>query len=203
MAVGQIDPARLEGDALTRWYLRSPTEIEEERHQTSNHEYNTFFSRPFERSSFQEHSHDQKGRLNEYLPVSRMRPVEGDWLAAQVDAKSGSPPRQFRPVPTAPRRFWDYWGFQGCQNCHGYKPGTLPPILSPRSGDGSGGYGNSARRGEWSDRPQCNLQFESDRKICQAAKSPRCWENQTKRLGHCSATGEVGTPPLTFGPPGR
>ncbi len=31
MAYGQIDPARLDGDALTRWYLRSPADIEEER----------------------------------------------------------------------------------------------------------------------------------------------------------------------------
>lgn len=27
----QIDPARLEGEALRRWYLRSPDEIEQER----------------------------------------------------------------------------------------------------------------------------------------------------------------------------
>ena len=30
MADGQIDPARLNGDALTQWCLRSPAEIEEE-----------------------------------------------------------------------------------------------------------------------------------------------------------------------------
>ena len=30
MAYGQIDPARLNGDALTQWYLRSPADIEEE-----------------------------------------------------------------------------------------------------------------------------------------------------------------------------
>jgi hypothetical protein len=33
MAFGQIDPARLEGDALTRWCLRSPADIEEEKRQ--------------------------------------------------------------------------------------------------------------------------------------------------------------------------
>ena len=31
MAYGQIDPARLQGEALRRWYLRSPAEVEEER----------------------------------------------------------------------------------------------------------------------------------------------------------------------------
>jgi hypothetical protein len=30
MAYSQVDPARLQGDALTRWYLRSPADIEQE-----------------------------------------------------------------------------------------------------------------------------------------------------------------------------
>jgi hypothetical protein len=30
MAIGQISPAHLEGEALRRWYLRSPNEIEQE-----------------------------------------------------------------------------------------------------------------------------------------------------------------------------
>jgi len=44
MAFGQIDPARLEGDALNRWYLRSPAEIEEERRQAASRAYDAFFS---------------------------------------------------------------------------------------------------------------------------------------------------------------
>jgi hypothetical protein len=43
MAFGQIDPARLEGDALTRWYLRSPADIEEEKRQRAEQAYNAFF----------------------------------------------------------------------------------------------------------------------------------------------------------------
>lgn len=34
MAFGQVDPARLEGEALRRWYLRSPDEIDDERKPT-------------------------------------------------------------------------------------------------------------------------------------------------------------------------
>ena len=51
---------------------------------------------------------------------------------------------------------------------------------NPRSGRSDGSAGPSDR---WSNRLQCNQQFETDRKICQKAKSPQCWENQNKRLG--------------------
>lgn len=43
MAYGQIDPARLEGDALTRWYLRSPDNIEQERQEAAAQRYQDFF----------------------------------------------------------------------------------------------------------------------------------------------------------------
>ena len=45
MAFGQIDPARLEGEALRRWYLRSPQEIEEEHRANEVRAYDAFFSR--------------------------------------------------------------------------------------------------------------------------------------------------------------
>jgi len=43
MAYGQIDPARLDGDALTRWYLRSPADIEQERQVSAAQRYADFF----------------------------------------------------------------------------------------------------------------------------------------------------------------
>lgn len=43
MAFGQTDPARLEGEALRRWYLRSPAEIENERRKASEKAYDAFF----------------------------------------------------------------------------------------------------------------------------------------------------------------
>lgn len=51
MAVGRIDPARLEGDALTRWYLRSSADIEEERRQGAEQAYNAFFGQSGETPS--------------------------------------------------------------------------------------------------------------------------------------------------------
>jgi hypothetical protein len=43
MAYGEIDPARLEGNALTSWYLRSPTDIEQERQAAATQRYADFF----------------------------------------------------------------------------------------------------------------------------------------------------------------
>lgn len=43
MAYGQIDPARLDGDALTNWYLRSPADIEAERQAAAAQRYGDFF----------------------------------------------------------------------------------------------------------------------------------------------------------------
>lgn len=43
MAVEQIDPGTLEGDALRRWYLRSPADIEQERQGAAAQRYQDFY----------------------------------------------------------------------------------------------------------------------------------------------------------------
>jgi hypothetical protein len=43
MPDGSIDPGSLEGDELTRWYLRSPAEIEQERQAAAAKRYQDFF----------------------------------------------------------------------------------------------------------------------------------------------------------------
>jgi|GEM_PF-1585259 len=43
MADSQIDPARLDGDALTQWYLRSPDHVEQERQDAATQRYRDFF----------------------------------------------------------------------------------------------------------------------------------------------------------------
>lgn len=78
--------------------------------------------------------------------------------------------------------------------------GPFSPGSSFRRG---GSEGSSVPRPSWSGRPQCNQQFEADRKICQKAKSPECWESSNKRLGHCRHTSKVSIPPLRFGASGR
>lgn len=43
MPDGPIDPATLQGDALTNWYLRSPDDIERERQSAAAQHYDAFF----------------------------------------------------------------------------------------------------------------------------------------------------------------
>jgi len=45
MAFGQIDPSRLEGDDLRRWYMRSPADIDQERQQAAAQRYQDFFGK--------------------------------------------------------------------------------------------------------------------------------------------------------------
>lgn len=44
MAQGQIDSARLESEALRRWYLRPPADIEKERQAAALQRHHDFFS---------------------------------------------------------------------------------------------------------------------------------------------------------------
>jgi hypothetical protein len=43
MAERQIDPSRLQGEALQRWYLRSPQDLEQERQAAAAQRYDDFF----------------------------------------------------------------------------------------------------------------------------------------------------------------
>ena len=45
MAFSPVDPASLQGEALSRWYLRSPAEIEQERQAAQARKYDAFFGR--------------------------------------------------------------------------------------------------------------------------------------------------------------
>jgi hypothetical protein len=45
MPARQVDPARLDGEALARWYRRSPQEVEQEREMASRRAYDAFFVR--------------------------------------------------------------------------------------------------------------------------------------------------------------
>ncbi|WP_337185320.1 HNH endonuclease signature motif containing protein [Phenylobacterium sp.] len=47
-----VDPASLEGEALRRWYLRTPDEIDAERRATADQRYQDFYNRPHVESDF-------------------------------------------------------------------------------------------------------------------------------------------------------
>jgi hypothetical protein len=212
MAFGQVDPARLEGEALRRWYLRSPDDTEDERKRAATMAYDNFFSHPRAgRTSHAAAKADEQGD----------RPYEVDWNTAGPNrwrgmaAKSNTAPKaqrhsvhdgQVQLAAAAPRGFWDYWGFRGCQNCHGYTPGTLPPIgghspyppgYSPRSGN-PGGSSSQPRKDK---HPQCEMQERQDRGVCAQQPTERtkavCNETATERRVWCdSHDGEIGKPRL-------
>lgn len=218
MAYGQIDPARLDGDALTRWYLRSPADIEEEKRQAASRAYDAFFSQPDEpQSDGGPEAASQPAAASTDAGLSH-----ADVIWRQIGPNRLWGERASMPMPVsdtdtsgfqlAAATFpaWGRWPINGCINCHnpqtgdllpGSSPAPSPPVFSPR--DGGAGGGSSSRRGEWSDKPQCNQQFNNDRRICQRAKSPKCWENQMERLATCNRTDLIGIPQLGFGPPGR
>ena len=218
MAYSQIDPARLDGDALTRWYLRSPADIEQEKREAASRAYDAFFSRPDDPQS-------DGGREAASMPAAASNDTnstDADVVWRQIGPNRLRGERASEPMPVsdgdtggfrlAAATFpaWGRWPINGCINCHNPRTGDLlpgsvpapsPPMFSPR--DGGAGGGSSSRRGEWSDKPQCNQQFNNDRKICQRAHSSLCWENQMKRLETCDKTDLIGIPQLGLGPPGR
>ena len=214
MTYGQVDPARLQGDALRRWYLRTPAEIEGERAAAAERAYNTFFSQPSSRapSDFGNTARSATAPAQNDLGTLGTTPAAGlDQQYRAGDDKPFSPGVEARDsyvqlAATSPG-FWDYWSPRGCANCHGYTPGTLPPVggqspfppgYSPRAGGGSGQGGS---RPERRDKKECDLQYDSDSQICGRLPSPRdvaiCKGTASERYAHClRPDGTIGFPRL-------
>ena len=58
-----------------------------------------------------------------------------------------------------------------------------------------------AGAGKWSDKAQCDEQYEKDCEKCRSIK-PRlemCWSSASERLAYCGRTGETGKPSLLTG----
>lgn len=199
MAPGQIDPARLEGDALRRWYLRSPDEIEEERQRRTDQAHKQFYD------GIHDLREPSDGSAH---PAANASPfVRGDSTPQAVvdDEWSPAPTRAVALLGRKPRATVD-----DCAGCHGAwphvspPPGMLPPFGRlpipggfPMFRDLPGGAPPLPRR---EDRKQCEMQENSDRGICsqqptEAAKAV-CYSNIVPRREHCNETGEIGIPSL-------
>jgi len=229
MVYGKIDPARLEGDALTRWYLRSPADIEQERQAAAAQRYDSFFGGLRDGG--------QAGDKNDKRAApssgaywntadSNRGPADG-WRVEPTPSSDTGPPgpsgpyqsdsvnsRHFQLAAAAAPGIWDYWGIPGCANCHGYTPGTLPPVgghfplpppYSPRSGgsDGSGGQPPSSggRASGGNNPPQCAIQYDNDSAICRRVPNSdvrrACWTSAAEREAYCiHSKGQVGSPSL-------
>ena len=58
-----------------------------------------------------------------------------------------------------------------------------------------------ASAGKWSEKAQCDEQYERDCEKCRSIK-PRlemCWSSASERLAYCNRTGETGKPSLLTG----
>lgn len=203
MAYGQIDPARLDGDALTRWYLRSPTDIEDERQAEAAQRYADFFGAPDQRanetdgSSGDQLSPDPKGSLRGQDGLQHQAFLgglnDGVYHPGQGEVQS----------TLAASSPWN------CSTCHAPLPLPpllpLPPQLQPlvpllRSIPPPwGGPAPEPRRDKY---PQCETQERQDRGICaQQPTEPAkavCNASATDRRVWCDEhQGEIGFPDLT------
>lgn len=211
MAYGQIDPARLEGDALRRWYLRSPADIEEERRSAAAQCYDRFFSdddRPAQDM--------QRERLI-------LQPSTGDFSGTHSRGRFAGPEAWPQDVSwsdkTAPQHAAvnqsassasSHATPESCVTCHGRLPPRLPPLpLPPPFGpfpwpigpfpqfrDIPGARPERPDR----DRKQCEMQELRDRGICSQQPTEKaravCNETASERRVHCDSTGEIGEPDL-------
>lgn len=213
MTFGQVDPARLQGEALRRWYLRTPDEIEAERAAAAAQAYDAFSSQPRSKaaSAFGNTARSATDASPNFRAVGNTAVIRRDHeyhaggdepLSPRAD--NWSP---YVQVAATSPGFWDYWSPRGCANCHGYTPGTLPPVggqspfppgYSPRSGGAGGSSGSQPDR---RDKKECDLQYQSDSEICRRLGSPGdagiCWETAAQRSAHCRRPdGTIGFPRL-------
>ncbi len=210
MAYGQIDPARLNGDALTRWYLRSLADIEQEQRAAAAQKYDAFFGAL--RDGSQAGDETDAGAAPaagvSWNVTDSNRGQPDTWNADPASSPDTSPPGPsdpYQPDPVgagsyqlaaaAVPDFWSHWTVPSCANCHGYTPGTLPPTgghfplpptFSPRSG-GSGGSGgqppsSGGRASAGNNPPQCAIQYDQD-----SAKCRRVPDNDVRRACWASA----------------
>jgi hypothetical protein len=202
MAYGQIDPARLAGEALTRWYLRSPADIERERKAAAAQNYDDFFggvdrtANPQDGTSIEQSSSDLDGTQSAQDGVRRWglggSPGDGVYRPAQGGVEKSAVAANVR----------------NCVGCHqGLPPVPVPlPLVPlfrgipsfPPSGQPPGsGEGNSAGNNP----PQCAIQYDNDSNICRWLPGRdarrRCWESAAEREAYCiKSKGRVGSPPL-------
>lgn len=198
MAFGQTDPARLEGSALRRWYLRSPAEIEDERLRRADQARQQFYGGI--RALREPDSPNLANRLvrvnasDEAASASRVVVDDGSAAPVKATAFQGAKP-QGRG--------------ENCLSCHIPPPPPLPGMLPPfgklpvprgfptfrdlKEGM-PGGPRNEGRN-------ECELQEKRDRDICGRQPTMQdkaiCHASASERRAYCEKPGgTIGHPAL-------
>ena len=207
MAYSQLDPARLQGDALTRWYTRSPTDIEQGRQEAAAQKHKDFFAptrpSPFAADTGQVTAPTGVGDEPSRLWIasgpnrwSSQAAAPNNFYPSQALAADGSPGRASSAGP----RTWPAGGDHICRACHWGGVPPLPPggIFSFR--DIPPSSPSSPSTPPEPDRKQCEQQLQSDTDICgqqpNNASKGICREDAMKRYAHCRKTGAVNEPYL-------
>ena len=215
MAFSQLDPARLEGDALKQWYLRSPAEIEAARDATRTQRYQTFVAgiRSVGAPERSETGAARTINASEGYGIGHGSTAQPSWLEDTLLVRRGG--NDTRPgqvqIGLVPRKAaTSVAGITDCVGCHGRAPPLFPFPVPFRPGGFPvfrEGSPQPPSKPPERDRKQCDLQYEFDTDICtgqvKAESKAVCHESAAERLAHCLRFGGVDTPALRTFPRGR
>jgi len=206
VAFSPIDPSRLQGEALDRWYVRSPYEVQQERQAAHTQKYDAFFRRsepadpPTTLPDRTNQDFSATGRTWRTRGTNRWRDQDQSTYAPAEDPQSGRFQLVAASQPAAAP------GIANCPTCHGRVP-PLPPfpfsflpggpffrdVPSVPSGGGS--------QPDPRDKKECDRQLESDTEICGSLRRRDdiaiCRATASDRYAHCRRPdGTIGFPHL-------
>lgn len=209
MAFSPVDPASLQGEALSRWYLRSPDEIEQERQAAQAQKYDAFFG------GTEPADWPTTSSPPAYQDPSAAIGDDPNWAANGVGRWQGQDQSAYGPAGGSQSGQFQLAaasqpaaapGIVNCPTCHGRVPPPLPfpfpflpggPFFRDTPSSPSGG-GSQPDRG---DKKECYQQYESDSDICGRLRSPSdiaiCRGTASDRYAHCiRPDGTIGFPHL-------
>lgn len=200
MAASQFDPSRLQGEALRRWYQRSPQQIQEERQAAAAQRYRAFFQ-PNDVLQRQHSNHDDFAWQSAPHLQDGQRPASPSPATVMGVIGTGARPGLGRLRSAYGHAASAVAGAGDCVTCHGRVPPPLPfpfpfvPSFRDTPLPPAGG-GSPKRR-----LRQCDVQYDNDSEICRTLPNAevrrRCWQSAAERRGYCrNHDGEVGWPPL-------
>jgi hypothetical protein len=211
MAYGQIDPARLAGEALTRWYLRSPADIERERQAAAAQNYDDFFAGGSARSRIPDLFSQGPDAASGAADSMAVRSTAGPNRSLSEQAPSSNHPTDAASelegaggatayIPSNTQMAANAWP---CAGCHGTGISPFPPAFSkpPWATPWTPGPNTTPRKPAKPHPPQCAMQNMKDSRICSRepydAWKSVCLRSASEREAYCIANdGQVGWPPL-------